>query len=80
MKAEDREKIKEILDGMKCPKNFKCVNSGFENLCKAKDNGLENYLDCLESNPSTCLFALSFGHGYLCRCPLRVYLSKELKK
>jgi hypothetical protein len=80
MKDEDRKKIEEILDKMVCPKNFKCADSGFENLCKARDIGLERYLDCLEGTPTACLYALSFGHGYLCRCPLRVYLSKELKK
>ncbi len=80
MKDEDRKKIEEILDRMICPKNFKCADSGFEQLCKARNIGLENYLDCLEENPSACLFALPFGSGYLCHCPLRVYLSRELKK
>jgi hypothetical protein len=80
MKDEDRKKIEEILAGLQCPKNFKCADGGFERLCKARDIGLKNYLDCLEGNPSACSFALSFGYGYLCCCPLRVYLSKELKK
>jgi hypothetical protein len=80
MKDEDRKKIEEILDRMICPKNFKCADSGFEQLCKARNIGLENYLDCLEENPPACLFALPFGSGYLCHCPLRVYLSRELKK
>jgi hypothetical protein len=80
MKDEDRKKIEVILNGMQCPKNFKCADGGFEHLCKARDIGLDNYLDCLEGNPSDCLFALSFGCSYLCRCPLRVYLAKELKK
>jgi hypothetical protein len=80
MKDEDRKKIEEILDRMICPKNFKCADSGFEQLCKARYIGLENYLDCLEGNPSACVFALPFGSGYLCHCPLRVYLSRELKK
>jgi hypothetical protein len=39
MKDIDRKKIEEILDGMICPKNFKCAGSGFENLCKARDIG-----------------------------------------
>ncbi len=73
-------KIEEIVAGMKCPKGFACANSGFETLCKARDFGLEGYLDCLEEEPAACSFALSFGHGHLCQCPLRVYIAKKLRK
>ena len=80
MKEEDRKKLEEIMAGMKCPKDFKCAKSGFEQLCKSRDIGLENYLDCLEGPPSDCSFALSFGYGHLCQCPLRVYIAKKLKE
>ena len=80
MKDEDRKKIEEIMAGMQCAKNFKCAENGFEHLCRAKDFGLETYLECLEEDPWECSFALSFGYGYLCQCPLRVYLAKKLKK
>jgi hypothetical protein len=75
-----KKEIKEIIGQMQCPKDFICAKNGFEHLCKAKDFGLEKYLDCLEESPSKCKFALSFGKGYLCHCPLRVYISKKLKK
>jgi len=80
MKEEDRKKIEEIVDGMQCPKDFICVESGFERMCQAKDFGLESYLECLDDNPQGCPFSLSFGEGHFCQCPLRVYLSKKLKK
>ena len=32
MKKEDREKIEEIIEGMNCPKDFKCAENGFEHL------------------------------------------------
>ena len=80
MKEEDKKKIEEIMSGLKCEKNFNCADSGFEILCKAKDIGLDNYLDCLESDPQKCNFVLSFGDGYMCQCPVRVYLAKKLKK
>jgi hypothetical protein len=50
MKAKVSKKIEEIMDGMKCPKDFRCAESGFEGLCKAEDIGLENHLLCLEDN------------------------------
>ena len=80
MKEADRKKIDEIMAGMQCPKGFKCADKGFKRLCKARDFGLEEYLDCLEEMPSACRFALPFGSGHLCQCPLRVYLARKLKK
>jgi len=80
MKDDDRKRIEEMTGNIECPKNFKCVESGFENLCKAKDFGLDAYLECLEEDPQKCKFALPFGNGYFCQCPLRVYLAKKLKK
>jgi hypothetical protein len=80
MKEEDRKKIEEIVDGMRCPKDFECVESGFERMCQAKDFGLERYLVCLDDNPRGCPFSLSFGEGHFCQCPLRVYISKRLKR
>lgn len=80
IKEENKKKIQEIIGEMHCPKYFRCAESGFENLCKAKDCGLENYLVCLEGSPLDCKFAVPFGHSYYCNCPLRVYLVKNLKK
>jgi len=51
MKEEHRKKIKEIIGEMKCPKNFTCAEAGFKNLCKAKDSGWTDYLECLEKFP-----------------------------
>ena len=80
MKEEDRKCIDEIMAGIQCPKGFKCAASGFDQLCKARDIGLERYLGCLEENPPDCTFALSFGYRHMCQCPLRVYLAKKLKR
>ena len=80
MKEEDREKIEEIIGQLNCPKNFKCAASGFENLCKAKDTGIDTYLLCQDNAPFLCKFSLKFKDEYFCSCPLRVYLSKHLGK
>ena len=80
MLDEDRKKIEEIMGGLQCPKNFKCAESGFKHLCKATDIGIDSYLKCLEETHSVCSFKFFFGDGHLCQCPLRVYLSRKLKK
>ena len=80
MKDEDLKRIEAIIGKMSCPKKFKCADSGFEKLCKARDFGVESYLDCLDENCVECPFALPFGDGHLCQCPLRVFLAKKLDR
>ena len=77
---EDRRRIEEIIGKMTCPKGFRCAESGFEDLCKARDFGVDSYLDCLDENQPRCLFALPFADIHLCQCPLRVFLAKKLQR
>jgi hypothetical protein len=80
MEQDNMKMIEDIIDGIKCPKDFKCYKMGFENLCEAKDLGLSNFLRCLEKNPQECKFSTPYGPWYLCECPLRIYIAKKLKK
>ena len=80
MKEEDKKIIEGIMADMHCSKNFTCAESGFETLCKARDFGLDSYLECLEPGPQSCSFVIPFGNAYFCQCPLRVYIEKKLKK
>jgi hypothetical protein len=75
-----RKEIEKIIDGMKCPKDFECAKLEFKHLCRARDVGLESYLECVAENPQDCKFSLFFGDGNFCHCPLRVYIAKRLKK
>ncbi len=79
MREENKKKIEEIMAGMRCLKDFQCAKSGFDRLCKTKDFGLEDHLECLEENPQACSFAMPFGNGHFCQCPLRIHLDKKLK-
>ena len=82
MGQEDKEEIEQIMAGMECAKDFECYKSGFEKLGRVKDGGLDNYVWCLEEKGKArdCGFSLWFGDGMLCKCPLRVYIAKKLKK
>jgi hypothetical protein len=75
---EQRKRIEEIMASMQCSKDFKCFKSDFENICKAKDEGLEEYVNCLDKAYVYCEFKFHFGSGILCKCPLRVYVAKNL--
>jgi hypothetical protein len=74
------KKIEDLIDGMKCPKDFECYKMGFEKLCEAEDFGLSGFLRCMDKNPDKCKFSAPYGSWYLCDCPLRIYIAKQLKK
>ena len=80
MEQNIKRQIEEIIGGIECPKDFICYKSGLNNLCRAKDIGIESFLECLERNPQKCKFSFPFGLFYLCQCPLRVYIAKKFKK
>jgi len=77
MKAEDRQKIDELIGRSECPKHFKCAESGFQELCKAVDVGHKDLLVCLEGQAGACHFSVPRGQEFLCRCPIRVYIAKH---
>jgi hypothetical protein len=84
MNLNDMQIIKEIIDDLKCPKDFKCNKQGFEGLCKVNDVGLDFFVECSEIHRNECTkrctFRVSYGYSYYCSCPLRVYIAKRLKK
>ena len=80
MEQDYKKEIEELIGQIQCPKGFKCYKSGFDVLCKAKDIGLELALECLEENAVICKFSFFYVDSYFCECPLRVFISKKLKK
>jgi hypothetical protein len=75
-----RKEYRKIINRIQCTKDIKCYESNFENICKAEDIGLPLFLVCLEKKSEVCSFSVSFGSKYYCRCPLRIYAARELKK
>ncbi len=76
--AEQRTEIEKIAGEINCQKNFECYKSGNGKFCKTRDFGLSQFLDCLEEEPHTCEFSLSFGNGYFCTCPVQLYIAKKV--
>jgi hypothetical protein len=72
--------IEKIMAESECPIDFACYRSGFEEVCKAKDAGLDAFAYCMEdpADAQRCRFSLSFGYRYLCRCRLRIYAVRHL--
>jgi hypothetical protein len=85
-RQEHLKEIRKIMGEIDCPKDFACYKSGLETICAAKDIGTDICLECLEETPQECKFALTTGESYmfdeafLCACPVRVYICKNLKE
>lgn len=80
MERDVDQEIKDIIGDLKCPNDFACYKSGFENLCKAQNVGVGSFIRCLYEDPKGCKFAAPIGNAYLCECPVRAYLIKKLGK
>ena len=80
MDEEQKRKLEELIDDLKCPKDFICYRSGLEELCKAEDIGHESFLVCRDEGGELCNFSMNYGKGLFCKCPLRIYIAKELKR
>jgi hypothetical protein len=80
MEEGSRKTIEEIIARTSCPKDFRCYRENLSRLCKAKDIGLESFLECLEDDPEDCKFSIRFGYGHFCKCPVRVYIAKKLSE
>ena len=77
MEQEHEDQIAHIMTKMSCSKGFECIELESEEICKAKDFGIESFVQCLEENPQMCKFSFLFSDLYLCQCPLRVYFIKN---
>ena len=77
---QQQEKITEIMALTECQKDFRCYKSGLDNLCKATDIGTKGYVNCFQENQISCEFIIAYGDGFFCRCPLRIYIAKNLGK
>jgi hypothetical protein len=48
MKEEEKKKIEQLMGEIQCPKDFKCVKDNFTCLCKVREFGSDEHLECLE--------------------------------
>ena len=76
MKENDKQEIERLIAGKRCPEDFRCYEAAFDNLCKVKDVGCEERLECLSENPPDCIFSVCSGSANLCRCYIRAYVAE----
>jgi hypothetical protein len=67
----------EILNELKCPKDFQCYKTKYKELCKARFMGSSKILLCLEDASESCIFSSSLDGICFCQCPLRNYIANK---
>ena len=80
MDEKHKDKLSELKKTTPCQKGFCCLENDLKALCRARDIGVNSYVDCLEVNAENCKFALAFGSIFMCSCPIRVYIAKNSLK
>jgi hypothetical protein len=68
------ERSSGYLEGCACQKKQR-----IDNLCKARDVGLERFVECLEKYPFECPYSMLLSSVYYCKYPLRISIAKQLK-
>ncbi|MHC4123444.1 MAG: hypothetical protein ACYSSI_07715 [Planctomycetota bacterium] len=67
-----KKAIEKNCGGIKYAQDRKCCASKSANICKVRDNGPDEFLECLEENARDCRFSLSFGETSHCLSPVQI--------
>jgi hypothetical protein len=70
--------IDNASDGLKLLVELKRYKPGFGFTCKARDIGLDSYVECLEKDAFRCPFSVSYGYFYYCIFLARIHAAKAL--
>jgi len=80
LSIEQIQEIERIMDSMKCSRGFICYKSGFEDLCKVKNVGEGRIIECSPENQGPCTYRFTFTGKIFCKCPLRHYIARNLRR
>lgn len=80
VKLSVHARIRDLAETMRGACGMICVESDFHVVCEARDIGMEGTLTCLEHDDCGCRFKLTLSFGQFCQCPVRVQISKSLRK
>jgi hypothetical protein len=70
------QQTKETLAGQKLLAECERYKPGVGFICKAKDIGLDSFVQCLEKDSHLCVFSIRYAHSYFCKSPARVQAAK----
>jgi len=81
LKHVTENKITEIMNGQKCPLDFKCLKRGLENIKFNRPFAGWHIFKCQCEEPQECPYSSPFGYCHICKCPLlnHINIVRELE-
>ena len=70
--------VEKIVGRLKCPKDFYCYKRSYNSLSNKENGGVKPISICLHEQLQECTFSFPGQNNFLCKCPLRDYIAKEL--
>ena len=61
------------------PEGCKYHRQSIRSLCKAKDVGLETFVECLEEDAEECPYSMLLAGVHYCKHSLRIHIAKNRK-
>lgn len=77
-KETDIQRLERAMSGPRLLEDCRYFKPGVGFKCKARDVGLDSYVECLEIDSYTCPFSLSYTYTFYCLCRARVLITKAL--
>jgi hypothetical protein len=75
----DIQRLEKALPGPRLLEDCRYFKPGVGFRCKARDVGLDSYVECLAIDSYTCPFSLSHAYTCYCLCRARVFIAKALQ-
>jgi len=80
MERKEDERLEALVRETGCKKDIGSLMSKPRDYCDCLDTGLRGFLECRREHPELCKYVFPFGHGFFCKCPLALYLFREMEK
>lgn len=76
MDRNKKYRIAELKKETDCRYEFVCLKNPFDAIA-IDENGPAGLLRCRGQLPESCEYAVGFGNTYFCKCPMKIFISKE---
>ena len=75
---EHRKKVEVIAERIECPRGYECCKAGSARRPRVREVVTDQLIECLEDSHQPCAFAVDFGSGRFCECPVLNYIATSL--
>jgi len=80
MTPKEKKEFDTLRKKTQCEKDFKCIHTEIEMLCKAKYHSDVDIIECLEGIMTDCKFSKPFSSTRTCTCPMRKFFALNFEE